>query len=207
MKLTLIGASGNLGPYLLEQLLARGHSVRVLVRRPESMSEWHSRLEVVQGDARSPADVAAVLRDQEAVVNSVGGAFDSDIRRVTVSNILDALRDRPGFRLINLCGAGILSVGPLYLYQLPGFPPPMRIVSKEHRRVFGLLRRSPLKWTIVCPPTMNDEADSGDYQLRTNHPIWPPAKSINFTDVAHFIAKTVSEDGFVGARVAIAPAK
>lgn len=207
MNLTLLGATGNLGPYLLEQLLAHGHSVRVLARRPEAVKVRHARLEVVPGDVRSPADVTAALEGQEAIVNSVGGTFDSDIRRVTVSNILDALRDRPGFRLINLCGAGLLSIGPLYLYQMPGFPAAMRAVSKEHRRVFDLIRRSPLKWTIVCPPTMNDEVNSGNYQLRANRPIWPPAKTINLADVAHFIAKTVSEDSFVGARVSIAPAK
>jgi len=207
MNLTLFGATGNLGSCLLGQLLARGHSVRVLVRRPEAVNERHANLEVVSGDVRSPADVATALQDQEAVINSVGGAFDSDIRRVTVRNILDALRDRPGFRLINLCGAGILSMGPFYLYQLPGFPAPMRLVSKEHRRVFDLLQCSHLRWTIVCPPSMNDEPDVGNYRLRLNRPHWPPAKSVNLVDVAHFIAKIVSEDSFVGARVAIAPAK
>ncbi len=207
MNVTLFGATGNLGPYLIEQLLARGHSVRALVRCPEAVTERDERLVVVQGDIRSPADVAAALEGQEAIVNSVGGSFDSDTRRVAVRSILDALRDRPGFRLINLCGAGILSIGPLYLYQLPGFPTSMRLVSKEHQRVFDLIRQSQLRWTIVCPPSMNGEVDSGGYRLRANRPLWPPAKQVNLADVAHFIAKTVSKDSFIGTRVAIAPAK
>ena len=52
MKVAVLGATGRTGRVLVEELLRRGHDVRVLVRDPGRLGEVADRVEVVQGDSR-----------------------------------------------------------------------------------------------------------------------------------------------------------
>ncbi len=53
------GASGYIGGRLIPLLLAEGANVRILARHPDGLRqrEWYGDVEIVQGDAMSPADM------------------------------------------------------------------------------------------------------------------------------------------------------
>ncbi len=57
------GATGYIGGLLVPRLLAAGHPVRVLSRSAQRLRErpWHDQVEIVEGDARDPADLRAAL--------------------------------------------------------------------------------------------------------------------------------------------------
>ena len=59
------GATGYVGGRLVPQLLDAGHRVRVLARSPEKLRDmpWAHRVEIVEGDAQSLADVQDAMRD------------------------------------------------------------------------------------------------------------------------------------------------
>ena len=59
------GATGYIGGRLVRELLAQGISVRVMARHPERLRDvpWRDQVEVIQGDAAEPADLARALRD------------------------------------------------------------------------------------------------------------------------------------------------
>ena len=62
--ITLVtGASGYVGGRLVGQLLAAGHSVRVLARQPEKLRDatWFDDVEVIAGDATDPSVLARAL--------------------------------------------------------------------------------------------------------------------------------------------------
>jgi len=65
------GGTGYLGRALVEALIARGHSVRVL-SRPESATRVPEGAEAVIGDALSAESVRAALRPGDTVVHLVG---------------------------------------------------------------------------------------------------------------------------------------
>jgi NAD(P)-dependent dehydrogenase (short-subunit alcohol dehydrogenase family) len=57
MSLCLVtGATGYIGGRLVPELLAAGHSVRVLTRNPDRLRDhpWRHEVEVAQGDAAIP---------------------------------------------------------------------------------------------------------------------------------------------------------
>lgn len=58
------GATGYVGGRLVRELLAKGHSVRVLARTPEKLRDfpWVDQIEVVQGDAGDQAAVAEAMQ-------------------------------------------------------------------------------------------------------------------------------------------------
>jgi len=59
------GATGYVGGRLVPELLAAGHTVRVLARSPEKLRDmpWADRVEIVRGDAQSVDDLRAAMQD------------------------------------------------------------------------------------------------------------------------------------------------
>ncbi|MBC3192631.1 DUF2867 domain-containing protein [Pseudonocardia sp. C8] len=73
MHVLVVGATGYIGSRLVPHLLGAGHDVRVLARAPHRVPAhaWADRVEVVAGDARSPADVTVACDGVDAVVHLV----------------------------------------------------------------------------------------------------------------------------------------
>src|SRR6185437_1248755 len=60
------GITGHVGGATAENLLAKGHKVRALVRNPEKASAWAAKgVELVQGDFNDAAAIAAALQGVE----------------------------------------------------------------------------------------------------------------------------------------------
>src|ERR1700686_910781 len=72
MKVLILGATGSIGRHLVPQAVALGHEVTVLVRDPSKLEARNERLRIVTGDALDPAAVDAAVRDQEAIIFSLG---------------------------------------------------------------------------------------------------------------------------------------
>jgi nucleoside-diphosphate-sugar epimerase len=68
--LALTGATGFIGQYLLRELPKRGYRVRVLLRRPSEVPAGATS--AVIGDIAQPYNMAAALRDVDAVIHSAG---------------------------------------------------------------------------------------------------------------------------------------
>lgn len=78
--LLLTGATGLLGLYLIDELLAQGHDLRVLVRNAEGRDlPWRHLVEVVDGDLLDILTLEQAVRGVEAVVHA--GAMVSFDRR------------------------------------------------------------------------------------------------------------------------------
>ncbi len=108
------GATGYVGGQLVKALLAAGHRVRCLARRPELLRiPEMAGAELVAGDLLDPASVrAAMLAIHTAfyLVHSMGsaGSFEEEDRRAA-GNFADAARDLGVSRIIYLGGLGASS--------------------------------------------------------------------------------------------------
>ncbi len=73
MRVAIIGGTGFVGGYLIDQFLDAGHSVSVLVRAgSENKIQKSDAIEIVSGDLRSQDALDAVCRGSDAVVYAVG---------------------------------------------------------------------------------------------------------------------------------------
>ena len=72
MKVAVVGATGRTGRLLVEELLRRGHEVRVLVRDPDRLADLGGRVETVTGESRDAAAVRALVTGADAVVSALG---------------------------------------------------------------------------------------------------------------------------------------
>jgi uncharacterized protein YbjT (DUF2867 family) len=102
------GATGYIGGRLVPELLAAGHSVRVMSRSPEKLRDhpWAGRVEVVRADAGDPAEVAAACAGVDVVyslIHALGsGASFEETDRHTARVLAGAAREAGVGRLVYL---------------------------------------------------------------------------------------------------------
>ena len=109
MRVLVTGATGYIGGRLVPRLLAAGHEVRVLVRRPDRLHEvpWAASVDVVTGDLADPAAVDAATAGMEAVyylVHSMGGRGDFEQTELAIARTVAEAASRNGVRRIVYLG-------------------------------------------------------------------------------------------------------
>lgn len=70
---TVLGATGGIGHWVVEKLLERGESVRVVVRDPMKVKYWENndRVEIVKGDSLVADDVKKAASNTKSVFHCV----------------------------------------------------------------------------------------------------------------------------------------
>jgi len=92
MQVLLTGATGYVGGYVLDALLAHGHAVRALVRSAEGLA-LREGVEVHQADVTDPASFGHAFHDVDAVVHLVGIIEEHPSKGVTFERLhVDATR-------------------------------------------------------------------------------------------------------------------
>lgn len=162
MKVLLIGATGKVGRPILGELLARGHEVTALVRRPASLRVEFPDVRAVAGDAFDRATAGAAAAGNEAIISSVAMRDDAQRGRTAVELYrgLATVAVDLGIRWIALGGAGSLEVEPgLQFVDSPGFPEAARAESHTFRAALAELEAdapTALQWTVLSPPIVID---------------------------------------------------
>jgi len=150
------GGTGFVGQEVVRELLALGHPVRLLVRRPERGNPFarHPRVECVRGDALRPDTLPAAMAGVQAVVHLIGVIAETS--RVTFEqahteatrNVLAAAKQAGVTRWVQMSALGTRPAA-RSRYHLTKWQ------AEE------LVRHSGLDWTIFRPSLIygHDERD------------------------------------------------
>ncbi|NEP16639.1 MAG: SDR family oxidoreductase [Leptolyngbya sp. SIO4C1] len=159
MKVLVAGATGQTGRQVVEQLVARGESVRALVRDIEkAKSSLPTNLEIVTGDVLEPETLQAALLGCNAVICATGASPSFDITgpyKVDYEgnkNLIEAAKAAAigHFVLVSsLCTSKFFH--PLNLFWLILY---WKKQAEEH------LQKSGLTYTIVRPGGLRNETNS-----------------------------------------------
>lgn len=169
-RLLILGATGSLGRHVLQQALAAGHQVSVLVRNPAKLPETtRSRVAVHQLDLGSVAigALADLIRGHDALISCAGlvtegQAFVDLVARVVSSLESLAPAERPVCWFLG--GAAMLDIGSTGRRGVE--LPKVRDTYWPHRQNFERLSASPLDWRLLCPGPMVDQPALGAAKLR-----------------------------------------
>lgn len=71
-KAAVIGGTGKSGQYLVENLLKKGYSIKLLLRHPENFTIRSPLIEVVKGDARDKNAIHSLIRGCDVVMSTLG---------------------------------------------------------------------------------------------------------------------------------------
>jgi uncharacterized protein len=158
VRIVVFGAGGTLGRRITEELLRRGHTVKVVVRAGSKPGPPRPRTVSVIADVTKPGSVGEAVRGADAVVSAIGPGSGEDASVVlhAARGLLDGLRKAGVRRLVVVGGSGSLEVAPgIQLADTPQFPPEWKPVAEAHRAALAIYREEPdLEWTVVSPAAM-----------------------------------------------------
>ena len=207
MKVCIVGASGKLGQYMVQQSLDRGYDV-VGVCRGQSVQKldaFEGRITVIPGatDAREVIERAVAGCDGVLVVMTPRGVHGYSTG--TTQAVLDYAR--PGARLVFSCGWHITRDGlDVYSWKLKSivkvFGPLARLARfadlddqvEACRRVFA----SDTRWTVVRGSDL-EEGESQGLPVRSRH-VGDPILESNITrrvDFALFMVDALETDDLI----------
>jgi len=222
MRTLVVGASGATGRLLTEEMLKRGHAVKIIVRSSDNLPETlkiHASLSVIQASILDLSDVEMARHVQgcTAVVSCLGhnltfkGVFGEPRRLVTnaTQRLCNAIRaNEPGepvkFVLMNTAGNSNrdlneqISFGQRCVIALLRWllPP-----HKDNEEAADYLRTNvgqsdPLiEWTAIRPDGLVDETEVTEYEVHqspTRSAIFDAGKTSRI-NVADFMSKLVND--------------
>ncbi|AWB24175.1 NAD(P)-dependent oxidoreductase [Methylobacterium currus] len=159
-KVAVIGATGNVGSRLVNELVARGHRVTAIARHPAPAAS--PLVEPVAGDAGDPAGLARLLAGHDAVVSAVRfGLCDP-------AALIGAVRESGVTRYLVVGGAGSLEVAPgRRLIDQPDFPDAYREEATRGVAFLDALRAvSDLDWSFLSPSALIEPGErTGRFRL------------------------------------------
>lgn len=223
MTTLVVGASGATGRLLVQQLLDRGQTVRVIVRSPASFLETigvHERLSVIQATVLdlSDAELAQHVSGCDAVASCLGhilsfkGLFGKPRRLVTdaTQRLCDAIktnnpRGHVKYVLMNTTGNRNRDLAESISFAEKCVVGLIRLLipphsDNEHAAEYlrsNVGRNNPsIEWAVVRPDSLSDEEAVTDYELHespTRSAIFDPGVTSRM-NVGHFMADLITDD-------------
>jgi putative NADH-flavin reductase len=206
MKVTIFGATGDLGSECLQQCLNARHEVAVLVRSPDKLPDTvKNRVKVVQGDGLVLNDVkAAIAQDTDAVLFAIGvdeKTSPKDLCTDVTRNILAVMREHPAVKLV-WCGGGsnfreedVITFGAKFVRWYAEHFLAHRHTDKEHQLEL-LAENGDLRWIGIRPLQMKKGVRKEVYRLGFN--AFSGMSEITFADCAHAMVHMLKDDSWLG---------
>jgi len=193
MKITIIGATGFVGPDVVKEALARGHQVTAISRSGKNLPS-DPQLTVVTGDIHDSAWLSGVLKGQDAVISAYNpGWAESDLfEKFTRGSqqILQAVKSSGVKRILVVGGAGSLEVAPgVELVDTEAFPANIKPGALGARALRNQLQaeEQALEWTYLSPAAFLEPGPrTGQFRLGTTSLLMDGDKpaSVSVADLA-----------------------
>lgn len=189
MNVAIFGATGTTGQFVLDEALARGHSVVALTRNPHKLDINHDNLTTVEGDVLDPEAVEKAIVGQDAVISVLGaGTQRTTVRTDGTRNIVEAMERQGVRRLVSqsLFGLGDSADKLPVHWKLLVKPLILRNAFRDHAGQEAVVAASDLDWTITRPVSLRDTAATGEYYDGPAAAMNGITLKIGLTDLARF---------------------
>ena len=207
MRISIFGATGQVGRQLVRLALYQGHQVKAYGRNIYNAGfQDDDNLELCQGGLFDEDLVKDAVEGSDAVLSVIGGSFDGTdkARSLGMKYIISAMQKNKVKRIIALGGKGQLD-GPegQMLMDDPEFPEIFLPVSREHLKALQRLTDSGLDWTFICSPNIIDGDPTGHF-LTSAHTVPTPDKNQVFSgDLALCMLQELQKNEYIHQRVGI----
>lgn len=199
----LLGASGMVGGYLLQEALARGHNVRALARTPAKLGDFSNRITIIQGDARDLAVIEELLQGSDVVISALGPVkADGDaawfISTTVTGNILQAMEGKAISQYLIVSGAAVVMPGDernllgWWIRKLAQIG--LRDTVRDKQAEYEVLAESAVDWMLVRCPLI----DPGPFRSAPQSSLeTPPAYRLRAGELARFMIDQIDSREFI----------
>ncbi|MGM1048971.1 MAG: NAD(P)-dependent oxidoreductase [Bacillota bacterium] len=191
--IAIIGGTGKVGRHVATKAIQSGYQVVMLARNPDKYIFNDPGIEIIQGDAQSTDSIRMLLKDCDAVINTLGQPVrDDPIYSSVTNNILTIMSEYGVNRYIGVTGGSL---------HVPGDS--KRLINKIGEKLFelffskmmidkkkelNLLLNSDRDWTLIRLPFVVDGPETGDIKVKLTD--MPGTKMTN-GDIAAFLIDQV----------------
>ncbi|WP_405133991.1 NAD(P)-dependent oxidoreductase [Nocardia sp. NBC_01388] len=173
MRITVFGATGDVGSRVITEALWRGHDVRAISRDPSRVRGLPDTVEVRAADASDADQVAAAVAGSDLVISATRPApgQEHELAQVAAA-LLEALADSE-IRLLVVGGAGSFLVpgtGAI-LSEQPGFPAELLPIADACNQQLAVFQESEhaVDWAYLSPATLLEPGvRTGVFRLGTD---------------------------------------
>ncbi len=178
MKVAIIGATGFVGPKVVNEALSRGHEVTAFSRDPSKLDVEHEHLIKQSVDVYDTDILAQLLVGFDAVISTFNAGWTNpnlydDFLKGSHS-IQEAAKKAGVKRFITVGGAGSLYIHGQQLVDSPQFPAEWKAGATAARDYLTELRNEQeLDWTFVSPAiNLHPGTRTGVFRLGTEEPVF-----------------------------------
>ncbi len=206
MKIVIFGASGKTGKLVALEALEAGHKVIAYVRNPASLEFEHENLKIVVGNLSETLKMRDAISGADACISTLGG---SSLTKHSfeiiqgIDNIINCmeLENAPRFIYLSSLGAGeskYFMPQPIRFIIVNLL---LRVPLKDHQINEQRIVRSKLKWTVIRPGGLTDNAKTTDLKYGSEAVVLKGSSSISRASVAFFINQQLSDSQFINKNV------
>ncbi|MEH6637032.1 MAG: NAD(P)H-binding protein [Halioglobus sp.] len=203
ITIALLGATGMVGGFVLQQALFNGYDVRALTRTPQKLDAFKERITIVKGDARDPAAIEALLRGSDVIISALGpvkadGAAAKMISSTAARHIIRIMPVHNIKRYIVVSGAAVIMPGDdrnltgWLMQKVVSIALPDTLNDKQAE--YQLLANSEVQWTLVRCPLIA----AGPFEQQPRASLDTPTSfHLRAGELAYFLIEQIDSEEFI----------
>lgn len=197
--IAVIGGTGKSGKYLVQELLNKGYSLKLLTRNPENFILKNSLTEVVTGDVRNEDTVHSFIENCDVVISTLGQPKgERSVFSDATKNIIHTMNHYGIKRYIVTTGLSVnteadckndhVKMATEWMYQ--NYPE----TTFDKQKEYELLSESNLDWTLVRLPLINLTDTSFTTEVNL---IDCKGENISAGDLAEFLVSQIEDAAYI----------
>jgi putative NADH-flavin reductase len=194
-KIIVFGATGKTGHQLVRYALEKGYIVTAFLRDRSKLSLKYHNLKIVKGDVLNPGDVERAMKDQDAVISSLGTSPGKPpVCCAGVKNILDAMAKYKIIKLAAISAHGARNSVKGFYARLLNLA--LKKIMIDKNQMEEVIEKSKSGWTIVRPVIMTNGPYTGNYNVSIDEEL----NGIHFIsrqDTARFIIDSLESRDYL----------
>jgi len=198
-KIAVIGGTGKSGQYLVQNLLEKRYSLKLLVRHPENFTLQNPLIEVVKGDARDEAAIYTLIKGADFVISTLGQPKgEKSIFSDAAKNIVNAMNHYDIKRYIVTTGLSVnttydhknerVKMATDWMYQ--NYPE----TTADKQKEYEFLLESNLDWTLVRLPLIHLTEENFPTETSLTD---CKGEGISAVDLAEFLASQIEDSEYI----------
>jgi putative NADH-flavin reductase len=196
--IAVIGGTGKAGRYIVQQLLAQGFQIKLLLRHPENFQTADVRAEIIPGDARDIQAVESLLTGCTAVINAIGQTKGEPSVFSEVSrNIVQTMNGINLKRYIVLTGLNVDTPEDQKSAYTAGGTAWMKehypLTTADKQVEWAELNASAVNWTLVRLPLIECTEERRPLTIKLTD---CPGEKISATSLAVFVVQQLKDESY-----------